>query len=138
MIGMKCESINTSGGRVFYWISDIINPTRETIFFMHGMTADHNMFEKQVNAFKEGCNLILWDAPAHGESRPYEGFSFSDAVNCITRILDENGIDKVILVGQSLGGYFAQAFIKNHPERVKGFVSMRSKCPLRKLPMTIC
>ncbi len=126
MNDMKQEFIDVSGGRVFYWLSDIIDPTRDTIFFMHGMTADHTMFEKQIDAFKEGCNLVLWDAPAHGESRPYEGFSFSDAVNCITRILDENRIDKVILVGQSLGGYFAQAFIKNHPERVKGFVSIGS------------
>ena len=126
MIEMKRESIDMSGGIVFYWSSGIIDSMRDTVFFMHGMTADHTMFEKQIDAFKEEFNLVLWDAPAHGESRPYEGFSFSDAVDCITRILDEKRIDKVILVGQSLGGYFAQAFIRNHPERVKGFVSIGS------------
>lgn len=43
--------------------------------------------------------------------------------DCIKRILDECAVTKVILVGQSLGGCFAQAFIKRYPGYVKGFVS---------------
>ena len=44
----------------------------------------------------------------------------------IRSILDTNSVDQVILVGQSLGGFLSQSFIKRYPDRVKFFVSIDS------------
>ena len=38
--------------------------------------------------------------------------------------MEENGVSEVILVGQSLGGYFSQSFIKSYPAMAKGFVGI--------------
>ncbi len=111
-------------GKVFYWISDKWDKKKQTVFFLHGLTADHTMFEVQVEYFSEKYNVVVWDAPAHGKSRPYSEFSYANAVEELDNILTENAVDKVILVGQSLGGYFSQSFIKRYPEKVTAFIGI--------------
>ena len=123
---MKEQILQTDKGRVFYWKSDNWTGGRETLFFLHGLTADHSMFDGQITAFEKEYNLLTWDTPAHGKSRPFEAFDFGDTSEYIKTILDQNAVDKVILIGQSLGGFLSQSFIKRYSERVKGFVSIDS------------
>ena len=123
---MQRKELITVSGTVMYWITEPMDPSKDTIFFLHGLTADHTMFEAQVDYFGKAYNVITWDAPAHGRSRPFAAFDFNESSEYIRNILDEYGTDKAVFVGQSLGGYFAQSFIKRYPERVKAFVSIGS------------
>ena len=123
---MKEQLLQTDKGKVFYWKSDNWTEGRETLFFLHGLTADHSMFDGQIPAFEKEYNLLTWDTPAHGKSRPFEAFDFGDTSEYIKTILDQNTVEKVILIGQSLGGFLSQSFIKRYSERVKGFVSIDS------------
>lgn len=123
---MDEKIIKSDRGNVYYWISGAVVEQRDTLFFLHGLTGDHNLFEKQVEYFKNDYNIIVWDAPMHGKSRQYRDFSYPNAIEDMKQILDDNHIEKVILIGQSLGGYFSQSFIRSYPERVKGFVSIDS------------
>ena len=123
---MKESVLETEKGNVHYWRSDRWDVSLDTLFFMHGLTADHTMFDSQVEAFEKEYNILAWDAPAHGRSRPFGEFSFGDAAGYIRDILDECSVAKVIFVGQSLGGFFAQSVIKRFPDRVKGFVAIDS------------
>ena len=123
---MQKKFVSCENGTIKYWTTESIHPERKSIFFLHGMTADHTLFELQFEVFKKDYNLFAWDAPAHGESRPYRNFSFIDSADCMVKILHDHHIRDVIVVGQSMGGYFAQAFIKKYPEKVKGFVSIGS------------
>ena len=125
-INMRESVLKTEKGDLYYWRSERWDDSLDTLFFMHGLTADHTMFEAQIDAFENGYNLLVWDAPAHGRSRPFGTFSFGDAAVYIRDILDECTVSKVIFVGQSLGGFFAQSFIKRFPDRVKSFVSIDS------------
>ena len=121
---MREKFIETVRGKVYYFISEGIDKNKETLFFFPGLTADHRLFEKQTAYFEDIYNIIVWDAPLHGKSRPYNDFSFANSVEDIHSILNENDIDKIIAVGQSLGGYFAQAFILRYPLQVKGFIGI--------------
>ena len=69
------------------------------------------MFDAQIPAFEKGYNLLTWDAPAHGKSRPFAEFFFADTAEYIKSILDKNAVGQVVLIGQSLGGFLAQSFI---------------------------
>ncbi len=123
---MKEKVLKTHKGVIHYWYAKNEDKNANTVFFLHGLTADHSMFEEQIACFKEEYNVLAWDAPAHGKSRPFETFSFEDSSEYIRDIINECSIDKAVFVGQSLGGYFSQSFIKRYPERVKGFVSIDS------------
>ncbi len=123
---MQRKQLDDPKGRIAYWLSDEWDQSRDTLFFLHGLTGDHTMFERQLPFFEKDFNLIAWDAPAHGASRPYEHFQYEDAANGVKRILDACGASRVILVGQSMGGFMAQAFISRYPDAVKAFVSIDS------------
>lgn len=45
---MREKCIATEYGSVYYWLSDTWNDEKETIFFFPGLTADHTLFESQV------------------------------------------------------------------------------------------
>ena len=120
------KQVKDAQGVVTYWISNNVRPEKETLFFLHGLTADHTMFEQQIRCFDKGFNIIAWDAPAHGESRPYSPFTYENAAKAMYRILEDNAVDKVILIGQSMGGFLSQSFIRRYPDRVKGFTAIDS------------
>jgi len=123
---MQKKIIEDSIGNIVYWKSDIFDLSRDTLFFLHGLTADHTMFEQQFYFFEDAYNIIAWDAPAHGESRPYSRFTYENAANGLKKILDECGVSNVVLIGQSMGGYITQSFICRYPEMAKAFVSIDS------------
>ncbi len=120
------QILHTHKGNVSYWQSETWDAGKDTIFFLHGLTADHSMFDGQIPAFEQEYNLLTWDTPAHGKSRPFATFDFGDTSEYIKSILDKHSVDKAVLVGQSLGGFVAQSFIKRYPDRVKCFVSIDS------------
>lgn len=124
------KHITSQRGKTFYWTNEKAteNPT---IIFSHGLTADHTLFDKQIDSLSKVYNLITWDYPLHGKSRPYINFTYEHAVNELKSILDAESIEEVILVGQSAGGYISQAFIHTYPNMVKGFVGIGTT-PLEK------
>lgn len=117
----------TPRGDVHCWVSDL-ETSRPTLAFLHGLTASHALFDRQVEYFEGKYNLIVWDAPAHGKSRPYDGFDYPNAAEVLKSILDAEGIEKAVLVGQSAGGFVAQSFYKLYPDAVLGIVTIGT-CP---------
>lgn len=87
--------------------------------FLHGLTADHRMFAKQTEAFSPEYTVIAWDAPAHGKSRPYRDFTYAHLAAELSQILTAETIRKVVLIGQSMGGFAAQSFMTAHPDMVR-------------------
>ncbi len=118
----------TGSGSIRYWISEKVRQDRTTLFFLHGLTASHDLFVNQTEFFAEYCNVICWDAPAHGLSRPYKDFTYEKAAKGAVQILKENDITEAVFIGQSMGGFITQSVIRRFPEYVKGFVSIDS-CP---------
>ena len=87
---MQEKQLVTKRGIVFYWYSKC-SDADTTLVFLHGLTADHTLFEKQLSHYRSRVNLLCWDAPAHGKSRPYKEFSY-DAAKVLKEILDQEYI----------------------------------------------
>ena len=58
---MEKKEMKTGRGSVFYWIEKNAAPGAKCIVFTHGLTANHSMFEKQVEYL--GCPAA-WHFPA--------------------------------------------------------------------------
>ena len=121
---MEEFSYNSKRGTVQYWYSDAGSDV--TLVFLPGMAADHRLFDKQIDFFSDIYNCLVWDAPAHGQSRPYKNFSYVHAAEELMAILDERTITAPVLIGQSMGGYIAQTFISRYPGIVSAFVAIDS------------
>ena len=61
---MKERTSQTRCGTIHYWAS-VSNPDAITLVFLPGLTADHRLFDKQIQYFENRYNVIVWDAPAH-------------------------------------------------------------------------
>src|SRR5699024_1908667 len=84
------------------------------------------LFDMQVKYLSAKYRLITWDWPLHGKSRPYRHFSFSNVNKELLTILEQEQINKIILVGQSAGGYIAQVFIRDYEDKVREFIGLGS------------
>ncbi len=118
------KQMESSHGCVHYWILKNRNPNAKCIVFTHGLTANHTMFEKQVEDFRENYTVITWDVPLHGLSRPYQNFSYEQTAKELKSILDRENIPKAVLVGMSMGGYPSQEFAYHYPEFVDRMVML--------------
>ena len=118
--------VTMDNGNVYYWMPDVWMEGEKTLFFLHGMTGDHTMFDKQAAYFSKSYNVIVWDAPAHGKSRPFRDFDYDKAAKAIKKIFDTENISGAVFVGQSMGGFLTQAVMKRFPEMVTAFVSIDS------------
>lgn len=117
------KQFKTENGNITYWINNC--PTQDyALVFLHGLTADHTLFEKQISYFEERFKVLCWDAPAHGESRPYLNFSYHSTAKQLKDILEKEQIKKAVFIGQSMGGYVIQTFLKYYPELAIGFVGI--------------
>ena len=94
---MEQRNIQTKQGTVYYWVSGNWAPERDTLVFLHGLTGDHTMFAPQLAYFQGDYNLVTWDAPAHGASRPWAEFSYPHAVEALHAILDAQQIRSAVL-----------------------------------------
>lgn len=124
---MEEKSIESSRGRIFYWTQKAAAGD-ENLVFLPGLTADHRLFDLQLSYFAKSYNVLVWDAPAHGKSRPYRDFSYAHLAEELKAILDAEGFERVILVGQSAGGFVAQSFIARYPSMVRGLFTIGT-CP---------
>lgn len=126
---MEHRQSAASDGTIHYWIN-ICKPDGKWIVFLPGLTADHHLFDKQMEHFAGKYNLFVWDAPAHGLSRPFNLiFSMQDIVQYLHKIFLTECITKPVFIGQSFGGYIAQVYMNMYPDAAAGFISIDS-CPL--------
>ncbi|MBN2879726.1 MAG: alpha/beta hydrolase [Clostridia bacterium] len=119
---MEHKVLETERGDVHYWVNS--SESEDCIVFTHGLTADHRMFEKQVEFFEKKYRIVLWDVPMHGLSRPYSEFSYRNTAYDLNGILQRENIEKAVLVGMSMGGYPSQEYASIFPEKVSGFIAL--------------
>ena len=132
---MTEKMLETASGPIHYWMNDVV-PARETLVLLPGLTADHHLFDKQIDAFEKEYNLLSWDAPGHAASRPFRlDFSLMDKAVWLHAILEREGLSHPVLIGQSMGGYVAQCFLEKFPGEAAGFISIDS-APLKRRYVT--
>lgn len=125
---LRQERLDSPCGPVYYWIDKVEN-SGPPLVFLPGLTADHTLFTRQAEYYRGRRSILVWDTPAHGLSRPYDGFSYTRFAGHLKEILEREGLSSPVLVAQSMGGFIAQAFIDQYPGETAGFVAVDT-CPL--------
>ncbi|MCR5273713.1 MAG: alpha/beta hydrolase [Lachnospiraceae bacterium] len=133
---MEERFFHTACGNIHYWVSREAKNTNIQLILLPGLTADHTLFEKQIEYFEGRYPLFVWDAPGHASSWPFNfGFNLMDKAKWLNEILIKEGFDFPVIVGQSMGGYLGQMYEQLFPEKLKGFVSVDS-APLKREYLT--
>ena len=123
---------HTDCGPIHYWVGEKAAHPAPELVFLPGLTADHRLFDQQIAFFDGQYRVLVWDAPGHAASWPFElTFSLMDKAKWLDAILTREGFERPLLIGQSMGGYVGQAFAQQFPEKMSGFISIDS-APLQR------
>ncbi|MBQ8111210.1 MAG: alpha/beta hydrolase [Clostridia bacterium] len=126
------KSFDTPCGAIRYWINDAPVNDAPCLVFLPGLTADHRLFERQIEYFEDVCRVVVWDAPGHGASWPFEfDFDLMDKARWLDALLAREGVEAPVIVGQSMGGYVGQAYAQLFADKLRGFVAIDS-APLQR------
>ena len=130
------KTFDTSHGSIHYWINSSGACKEPPLVFLPGLTADHRLFDKQIEFFEGKYPTFEWDAPGHASSYPFEmSFSLEDKAIWLNDILKAEGFNKPVIIGQSMGGYLGQIYSQLYPEELRGFISIDS-APLQRKYLT--
>jgi 2-hydroxy-6-oxonona-2,4-dienedioate hydrolase len=101
------------------------------VILLHGSGAGAtgwSNFRPNIGPLAERFRAIAWDAPGWGRSDSAPSDSY-DHPAAVIELMDELGIEKAALVGNSMGGMTSIATALRHPERVSHLVSMGAPVP---------
>ena len=94
------------------------------VLMLHGFGASLHTWEPWASALSVDHRVIRFDLPGSGLSAPDPGGDYTDArsLALIAALLDQLGVARASLVGNSIGGRLAWKFAAAQPQRVDKLV----------------
>jgi len=95
---------------------------KNPIVFIHGVGLTKEIWEPQINFFKN-YNTLVYDLLGHGETPLKKSkISFEDFTEQLVRLIKELNINKIHLVGFSLGALIARHFASEHSDKLSSLI----------------
>ena len=99
----------------FSWLESGDGPP---VVFLHGIGGGAGSWAPQLETLAERYRVIALDLPGYEQYEPLGNLSFPALANALTRFLDHLSLEKVHLVGHSIGGMIAQEFAAGQSGRL--------------------
>ena len=95
----------------------------QPLILLHGNGESCDYFEHQIAYFSKQYHVIALDTRGHGQSpRGEKPFTIQQFAEDLHDFMDENGIEKAVILGFSDGGNIALTFALKYPERVEKMI----------------
>lgn len=92
------------------------------VVLLHGFPFDHRIWEEQLNEVSKVARVLAPDLPGFGRSATLGDTepTMDDYAEQVFLWANELGLGKFALVGHSMGGYIAFAFVRHHADMLSG------------------
>ena len=96
----------------------------EALVFIHGWTCDLTFWRGQEPLYNHpGRRALLIDLPGHGSSdKPHRAYPVEFFGRAVEAVMRDAQIERGVLIGHSLGGPIAYAFLREFPEKASALV----------------
>ncbi len=95
------------------------------VLCVHGLTANCRCWDVIAASLTPENNILAFDLRGRGLSdKPSTGYSLQHHIRDIVCLLDDLKIEKIVLLGHSLGAFISLAFAANYPERTEKIILM--------------
>jgi len=98
------------------------------LLLAHGLTATRRYVVHGSRTLERaGHRVVSYDARGHGESAPpttTAAYEYTDLVRDLEAVLDARELERVVLIGASMGAATTLAYAIAHPERVAALVQV--------------
>jgi len=96
---------------------------REAIVFVHGWSCNLKFWKANIPAFINQSRVIAIDLPGHGESdKPQVTYSMDLFARAIDAVLQDAKVERVTLVGHSMGTPVIRQFYRKYPDKTRALV----------------
>ncbi len=97
------------------------------VVLLHGFPNDGEAWNEIAPALEQNYSLIIPDLPGAGKSSlPSEPLTLELMASSVKYILEQENIEKAVLIGHSMGGYTALEFAAHYPGMVQGISLVHS------------
>jgi len=111
------ENFDSNQNHYFFNKKDTI-----PLVFIHGVGLDHQMWNPQINNLNE-FSTITYDLLGHGKTPcKKEKLTLNDFSNQLVEILEHLQINKINLIGFSLGSLIALDFTSNYEDKINKLI----------------
>jgi pimeloyl-ACP methyl ester carboxylesterase len=112
--------IEVNGVRLAYTVAG--RPDAPPILLLHALGSALSTWDKVVPALVDDWRVYALDLRGHGHSDDPHRHSFELMRDDVVGFLDAMGLDRVTVVGHSMGGTVAFLLVEAHPSRVDRLV----------------
>ncbi|MBM6617560.1 alpha/beta fold hydrolase [Bacillus suaedaesalsae] len=108
-------------------ISYIDEGSGDTVVLIHGFCGSAGYFEKIIPELSEHYRVIAPSLRGHGKSSAVcDPYTIEDMASDVYQLLKQLELEKVTMVGHSLGGYVTLAFAEQYPDMLNGYSLLHS------------
>lgn len=98
------------------------------LVFLHGFPFSRGVWQKQIDALRSSYRVIAPDLRGFGDSETQAGpTTMAQCAADLRVLLQQLVAGPVVLIGHSMGGYVALAFVREFPEMLHGLVLVSTK-----------
>lgn len=98
-----------------------------TVVLLHALATDRGMWAEQERALAGSGHAVVVPDIYRLAAETLGPPSLDTLADALGDTLDRAGHERVVLVGCSLGGYLAMAFLRRHPDRVDALALMGTR-----------
>ncbi len=98
------------------------NEGKQTILLLHGFSGSALIWDVFAEAMSKDFRVLALDQRGHGESEWAREYSTEHSVNDLEAFVKALDLNRLVLVGHSMGGRNAMVYLHRHPERVDKFI----------------
>ncbi|MFI6046517.1 alpha/beta fold hydrolase [Nocardia sp. NPDC051321] len=100
------------------------------VLALHGWPQHHYAYRHLLADPPAGLRIIVPDLPGYGWSGPApHRWAKDDVASDVLALLDELGLDRVLLIGHDWGGYIGHLMVLREPERFDGYLVLNIAHP---------
>ena len=95
------------------------------VLCIHGLTANCRCWDVIASSLAPNNNILAVDLRGRGHSdKPSTGYSMQHHIQDIYYVLDDLDIERIVLLGHSLGAFISLAFAATYPKRTERIILM--------------
>lgn len=99
----------------------------ETLLLIHGMAGSSETWRAVIPQLSKKYRVVAPDLLGHGQSaKPRGDYSLGAFAVWLRDLLDELGVTRATIIGQSLGGGVAMQFVYQHPDYCQRLILISS------------
>ncbi len=94
------------------------------IVFVHCWSCNHEFWREQIDEFDDQYKVVTLDLGGHGKSSTNrEAWTIAGLAQDVVAVINELNLNRIILVGQSMGGPVSLEVARRLPNKVIGIVA---------------